>query len=377
MTNSQKTNGGHVRMTASCLLMLLTMIALPGNVWAGSAASPDQAGFVTLADFAKGLSGFQGAIAVDPGVAFQGGASGKMQASFTPGQQQPWITATKTLAWTNQLQAVRFWARSTDAAGLTVCLVDATGQNHEYRPTFPPDGQWHQLILTTFESGPGYQSWGGADDKKFHWPAQSLSLILDKNNLSGAAAKSLAGALWIADVQAEPVGAPQTIWDQFPHIAIAFFDKGANGSFQGQIQPDPKVMHDGAPSAQIGADFAQAKGDPWVTASKTLAIPHEIKALRFWVQSQQADGLTVRLVDSTGQNFQQRPQFPADGQWHCITLESFISGPGFQRWGGTATVYFTGRPRGLTWCSKSRSSRGARDRWKSPGSRRRSIRTSR
>jgi hypothetical protein len=315
-------------------MMLLAMIALPCYAWGGSTAAADRAGFVTLADFAKGLCGFQGAIAVDPDVAFQGGASAKMQASFTPGQQQPWITATKTLAWTNQLQAVRFWARSTDADRLTVCLVDATGQNHQYRPTFPADGQWHQVTLSTFESGPGYQSWGGAGDKKFHWPAQSLSLILEKNDLCGGAAKSLAGTLWIDDVQAEPVGAPQTLWDQFPHIAIAFFDKGAAGSFQGQIQPDPKVTHDGTPSAQMSADFAQAKGDPWITASRSLAIPHEIKALRFWVQSQQADGLTVRLVDSTGQNFQQRPQFPADGQWRCITLESFISGPGFQRWGG-------------------------------------------
>lgn len=42
------------------------------------------------------------------------------------------------------------------------------------------------VTIRTFTQGPGYQTWGGAGDKKWHAPARSIALILEKGTLSDA-----------------------------------------------------------------------------------------------------------------------------------------------------------------------------------------------
>jgi hypothetical protein len=172
--------------------------------WAAEAAQSAPAGSqpagekVVLADFGSGTDGFRGDLQHDATVGHGGKGSGRMGVDFAARKGPAWITAGKVLNLRRELRAVRFWVRSGEASGLTVRLVDDTGQAHQQRPVFQANGQWQLVELTTFDKGRGYERWGGANDGKFHWPAREIAFSLEKGNLGGKAA----GTIWIDDVEA-------------------------------------------------------------------------------------------------------------------------------------------------------------------------------
>jgi hypothetical protein len=150
--------------------------------------------------FTTGLDGFSGSIehAADQGRSAPGAVRMRAELAGVPEGQQAWIDASRGLEESRELQAVRFWVKSREATGLTVRIVDATGQTHQVRPKFPADGQWQAVEITDFENGPGHEHWGGADDKVVQWPAQSLTFILEKPELAAGGGN---GAVLIDDLE--------------------------------------------------------------------------------------------------------------------------------------------------------------------------------
>ncbi|HYW78136.1 MAG TPA: hypothetical protein VE890_01110, partial [Thermoguttaceae bacterium] len=45
---------------------------------------------------------------------------------------------------------------------------------------------WQLVTIKTFNQGPGYQTWGGVGDRRWHAPARSLALILERETLRNA-----------------------------------------------------------------------------------------------------------------------------------------------------------------------------------------------
>ena len=197
--------------SARVLSAALAVAGLAAAVREACAEEAPGATVVVLADFEKDTCGFSRPMERDAAVAEAGRACGRMAADFSKGAAR-WITAAKALDLENEIKQVRFWVRSSEARGLTFRLVDHTGQNHQQRPVFPPDGEWHLIKINTFDSGEGYEKFGGAADGKFHWPAQGLSFIFEKGNLVPAAA----GTLWIDGVEASVDPRPCT-----PDLEIA------------------------------------------------------------------------------------------------------------------------------------------------------------
>lgn len=292
---------------------------------------------LTVADFEKGTSGFGGAIIQDATLAKEGKASGKIHGDFTNVAQSRWVTAKLPLDLKNQIKSVRFWVKTTDAAMLTVRIDDSTKQTHQLRPPITPNGEWQQVTIDSFEFGPGHQSYGGAGDKLVHWPARGLFFVLEKNGLIGG---KTAGTVWIDQVEVEVVGAPKSsvatleeIAQESDVIMLADFEGGLSG-FSGKIETDVTQPKSGRVCAKMEADLANVTQSAWITAKQDLRFKNEIKALRFWVRSTTARQMTVRLVDATGQTFQQRPSVAKDGAWHAIEIRNFEAGPGFQSFGG-------------------------------------------
>lgn len=71
----------------------------------------------------------------------------------------------------------------------------------------------------------------------------------------------------------------------------------------------------------------------WVIASRNLSLDRELKAVEFWIKSSDIGKIAVRIVDSTGQCFQPRVPFKADGKWQKIEINKFAEGEVF---GGAA-----------------------------------------
>ncbi|HAU38610.1 MAG TPA: hypothetical protein DCX07_12945, partial [Phycisphaerales bacterium] len=306
-------------------------------LWAFCAAAPadEPVATVVLADFEKGRDGFEASLVRDPAVAKNGQASGRIDADFTNAKAEPWKIVGAPLLYTNEIRAVRFWVRSHDAGGLTFRVIDSSGQVHQLRPKFQPNGEWQQVVLDSFEKGPGYQSWGGAKDRRFHWPARRLAIIFEKNNLPEG---KVAGSLWIDQVELDLAGKPATVLDGCETVVLEDFEapfkqRKMEDRLSGLAQ-DAKEFKGGAASGRFEGDFTREGGQPWRPAGRSLEVVREFRRIRFWVRSADVKAFTFILTDKTGQAHHQSVPIEPDGEWQQVAIDAFDTGPGYRHYGG-------------------------------------------
>jgi len=115
-----------------------------------------------------------------------------------------YVEAQRSLRWldADDIRRVRFRIRTDIARRIGFRLVDATGQTHQKRGgiAVEPDGKWHEVALDVSQVA-GSESWGGANDGKWHGPPRLLTVLLPAN----AAPESKKPVLLLADVQVEAV----------------------------------------------------------------------------------------------------------------------------------------------------------------------------
>ena len=102
----------------------------------------------------------------------------------------------------DDIRRVRFRIRTDTARRIGFRLVDATGQTHQKRGgiAVEADGKWHEVALDVADVA-GSESWGGANDGKWHGPPALLTVILPAN----ASPDSKTPSLLLGDVQVEAV----------------------------------------------------------------------------------------------------------------------------------------------------------------------------
>ncbi|HEY5792417.1 MAG TPA: hypothetical protein VIS74_03905 [Chthoniobacterales bacterium] len=304
----------------------MILVAAPG-LWAET---------VGIADFETD-SGFDSGLVVDDTVAKEGQKSGRMDVDFEATPPVRWKTAAKSFDIQNEIQALSFWIKTSTVRRLAVRIVDSTGQTFQSRPVISPFDEWQQVEITSFTSGPGFQSFGGAADGVVHWPAKSLALILEKG---GIADGGTVGTLWIDQVELTVEGEPRSTAAAgleaktagAEREVLADFEQGTMG-FTGTIAEDSAQAKSGNSSARIDADFSKPTVS-WVSTGKKLAIPDAIKLLRFWVKSEGIGSLAVRLTDSTGQSHMLRPMIKPGADWQEVVIADFTKGRGHQSYGG-------------------------------------------
>ena len=156
----------------------------------------------TIADFEQPVTGLKGDIVQDTTVFKEGKASGRVDADLAEVTQSAWITISKPIIFAEKIKSLHFWLKSAEATQITVRIIDSTGQKLQVRMPLQPGEAWQEVIVPSFESGPGFQAYDGAKDKKVHWPAKSIALIIEKNALPTGK-----GTVWIDDVKADTTNA--------------------------------------------------------------------------------------------------------------------------------------------------------------------------
>ncbi|MBI1375247.1 MAG: hypothetical protein GC159_21220 [Phycisphaera sp.] len=232
--------------------------------------------------------------------------------------------------------------------GLPIRLVDGTGQAHQLKVRIQPTGEWQRVVLPVraFFDTMGtpdainlttqYQNWGGANDGRWHQPGRLMTILATRD--MGKEPK----ALLIRDVQLQPydvrtsvVRASLPINELLAHrrtdwqLNLGVEYAGAKGDLTllpDQPQPGTNAMH-------LWGDFTG--GGRYVGIKKAFDLPNTaLDAIRLKLRSTDADTITVRLVDGSGQTHQQRNvKITADGQWHEVTFEPRNIAGG-EHWGG-------------------------------------------
>jgi len=151
---------------------------------APSAVRADDPTVLAIADFAKDLDGFGGAMTRDPSGSQAGAACARLD-----NHDKPWVEASKSLTGlAHDFTELRFWARSAEVKTVTMRLADAVGHNYQQRFPLTPDGQWHPFVVTRFDRG---QAWGGPAGGGWVGPPRSITFVLEAK-----------GTLWLNGLEA-------------------------------------------------------------------------------------------------------------------------------------------------------------------------------
>ncbi|KQQ08264.1 sugar-binding protein [Rathayibacter sp. Leaf296] len=116
---------------------------------------------------------------IDPSVAVTGDSSGRLDASIPTGTVEVYTDVTPVDA-----AAFEVSMRSSDVDTVAVRLTDSTGQVHQQLAELDTAAPgWQTVRLEDFDSGPGYVSWGGADDDVWHGPITRVGFVIDPYGL--------------------------------------------------------------------------------------------------------------------------------------------------------------------------------------------------
>ena len=297
------------------LLRLLHLLAFAAIAMFSLATPVRAAQTLDLADFETGTGAFIGAIVVDPAGAKEGAAGGKIE-----NVDQKWVIAKAEIQGMEyDLARLSFWVKSGGPGGLALRFKDNTGQNFQQRLTLKNDGDWQEVVITDFAKG---QSWGGAEDKKWHAPCTGIEFILEQQ-----------GVVWLDNVRLglkdemlPEFKARRELLQKAQEYPVADFESDSHG-FGGEIS-----IGNDAPQAGKGFLRLHNADKPWVSSSKNFRdLKNDFLQFSFWVRSKDTTSIAVRFKDSTGQDFQQRLPIANDGNWHEIIITDFTRG---QSWGG-------------------------------------------
>ncbi|OPA75124.1 hypothetical protein BVG16_21170 [Paenibacillus selenitireducens] len=108
--------------------------------------------------------------------------AGKLRGDFSAGGK--YITLGKSFS-PIAIQKIAFWIKTTDASSISLRLKDATGQVHQQKISLSPTINWQKIEIYKFDGGQNYLYFGGANDGKWHGPAQQIEILLEKSGLNG------------------------------------------------------------------------------------------------------------------------------------------------------------------------------------------------
>lgn len=120
---------------------------------------------------------------------------GEIGYDFTKGGN--YVSAETSIAVSDRAAELRFGVRADRALGLSVRLIDHTGQCHQFAKAYSGTGSW-ETIRVAFDR-PASEHWGGANDGKLHFPIKTICFCVGKPS-----GKPLSGKAEFADALIVP-----------------------------------------------------------------------------------------------------------------------------------------------------------------------------
>jgi hypothetical protein len=141
--------------------------------------------------------GAKGSLEWDEAVAHKGKGSLRLDADFSKGGAYVGIWKVLTDFKGQYLKEIRLWVKSRGVVNIGVRILDDTDQCHQKKriPMAKTD-KWQEVVLRVSDLV-GEESWGGANDAKWHGPAKAFGLNIGTDSLDGGSK----GTLWLDDVK--------------------------------------------------------------------------------------------------------------------------------------------------------------------------------
>jgi hypothetical protein len=253
---------------------------------------------------------FPGAVvtlAADPATQHDGQPSLRLAGDFTAGGN--YVQMGRDLAALKlDLSVLSFWLRAPGVGGLTMRLIDASGQCHQIGLKLePPSPDWRQVSFpverffaaqgtSEMVTGIGkYEHWGGAKDGKWHGPLKAMYLLLGRSETLKTP------VVWVAELTASVRSAAWSCgFDQATALP-------AGWTVQGAVAVDAKAAADGG-NALLLQRAATALEEPCSATGPSFAISPGLWeadcAVRSELESQDSSyngQVALELLDAGGQ----------------------------------------------------------------------------
>lgn len=139
--------------------------------------------------------GAEGSPEWDSAAAHKGKGSLRLDADFSKGGAYVGIWKVLPDFKGQYLKEIRVWVKSKGVVDIGVRILDESGQCHQRKniPLAKTD-RWQEVILRVGDLV-GEESWGGANDSKWHGPAKAFGVNIGTDSL----ADGKAGTLWLDD----------------------------------------------------------------------------------------------------------------------------------------------------------------------------------
>lgn len=162
---------------------------------------------VSLADFSMGPDGVE----IENGVEWEAKSAldgkGALVVRTKGMKADEWIEFSKELSSLYPLKRVEIELAASGVSGLTIRVLDATGQNHLRRYRINSDvRKWQTLTIDQFAGGQEYQKWGGAEDGVVHWPLKQMVLVVE-----GEKVEKGTGTIWVRAIRGEEESSKPTV----------------------------------------------------------------------------------------------------------------------------------------------------------------------
>jgi hypothetical protein len=137
--------------------------------------------------------GAKGALEWDKTTAHKGKASLRLEADFSEGGAYVGIWKKFDDFKSRDIKEIRLWVKSAGVAGIGVRILDDTDQCHQKKgiPLSKTD-KWQEVVLCLGDLV-GQESWGGANDRRWHGPAKAFGINIGTDCLTGGKK----GTLWL------------------------------------------------------------------------------------------------------------------------------------------------------------------------------------
>ncbi|MCU6707815.1 glycosyl hydrolase [Paenibacillus sp. J5C_2022] len=275
-------------------------------------------------------TGAQGSFVRDEIESYEGAFSGKLSGSFGAGGS--FVVLSRGFLPID-MKSLSFQIKTSDINKITIRLKDAKGQVHQQTIVLQASEDWQKVEVTAFDRGLGYLSFGSGTPGVWNGPADRIEFLLEKSRLTGG---KTSGTVWIDDIKAmaEPqqelwkteVGSFENTFDLW-ELAFGMEFPGANGDF---IRDSAEVIS-GVYSGKLSGDFSN--GGKYLSLGSNLP-PVSMKKLEFWTKTSDAQWVTLRIKDGSGQVHQQKVPLTPNGQWSKVEILKFNGGKGYFSFGG-------------------------------------------
>jgi hypothetical protein len=151
--------------------------------------------------------GAKGSLEWDAAVAHKGKGSLRLDADFSKGGAYVGLWKKIADLKSRDINEIHLWVKSMGVVNIGVRILDDTDQCHQKKhiPLKKTD-KWQEVVLRVSDLV-GEESWGGANDGRWHGPAKAFGLNIGTDSLAGGPK----GTLWLDDVTCTLSAAPSGI----------------------------------------------------------------------------------------------------------------------------------------------------------------------